>query len=120
MLDDGRGRLIERVCEAHRGVEVEQVVVRELLPLELLEWFRVPRNVEGRGLLRVFAVAEVLELGQLEREIAAFAEEVRNPLVVLARFAKYLDRAAAAEVIADLARFELAQEIGVQRRIAER
>ena len=62
MLDDRDGRLGERIREADGRVEIEQVVVRQLFSLQLFEGPRARRNVEAGGLVRILAVAEVLEL----------------------------------------------------------
>ena len=60
VLDDRRCRFAEGMRQPDRRVEVQQVVVRKLFSLKLIERFSV--GVEGGFLLRILAVAEVLEL----------------------------------------------------------
>ena len=67
VLDDHAGRLVDLGGQAPGGVEVEDVVERELLALQLAgRGHRVERRaevaVEGRALVRVLAVAQVLHL----------------------------------------------------------
>src|SRR5262249_20875735 len=73
MLDDGAGRRGELAGEAEGRVEVLDVVERQLLAVDLLgrcdagsRRLRVP--VEGRALVWVLAVAEILRLEEIERE----------------------------------------------------
>jgi hypothetical protein len=63
VLDDCGGGFFERLRETDGGIEVEEVVVRKLFALDLFEGVCVFRDVEGGGLLGVFAVAQVLEFG---------------------------------------------------------
>jgi hypothetical protein len=84
VLDDHARRLVELGHQAPGRVEVEDVVERELLALQLARRrHRVERRaeiaVEGRALVRVLAVAQVLHL--LEAQV----EAVRERLVGLGR-----------------------------------
>ena len=72
MLDDDRGGGLEEPGEPRGAVEIEEVVVGELLPAELLEPgeadTRAGRGVERRRLVRIFAVAQREALLELEGE----------------------------------------------------
>ena len=72
MLDDDRGGGPEEPSEARGAVEIEEVVVGELLPAELLETgeadARAGRGVERRRLVRILAVAKREALLELEGE----------------------------------------------------
>ena len=65
--DDGRRRLWELEGQCERGVEVEQVVVGQLLALQHLgeaerrPLGRLEGTVEGAPLVRVLAVAQLLD-----------------------------------------------------------
>ena len=73
MLDDDRRRLVELVHRAPGGVEVDDVVERQFLPLELAGPGRRPGDVGDVGvqrapLVRVFPVAQRLEETRLDRQ----------------------------------------------------
>jgi hypothetical protein len=118
VFDDRDCRLAKRVRDADGGVEVEQVVVGELFPLQLRERALAFADVERGLLLRVLAVAEVLVLLERECEVVSIAEEVGNGRVVGAGLLEHRYGSPEAEGIADLALLELGDEVVVERRIA--
>src|SRR5258706_8283846 len=125
MLDDRDRRVLKGACDANRGVEVEEVVVRELFPLELLERTHSVADVESRLLLGVLAVAKVLELAQCEREFVGLpgcgtAEEGGDRRVIAGSLFEDRDCGAEPEGIADFAALELCDEVGIERWVAER
>ena len=121
MLDDDDRRLGERVGELHRGVEVEEIVVRQLLALKLLERM-IGR--EGRGLMRILAVSQLpVENRRLARpdrrgRLSSTGQESRDRRVVLARLLEHSDGAPKTKVLADVV--DLIEEFCIERRIAQR
>ena len=74
VLHDRHGRLREVGRDLPRGVDVEDVVERRRLPVDLLRsdhraLFLAAQRVERRLLVRVLAVAEVAHLPQRERHL---------------------------------------------------
>ena len=74
MLDDHAGRLIEGLHAFPGCVGVGDVVVRQLLALNLsvagdASGNRIAVAIESSGLMRVFAVAQVLHFFELERKV---------------------------------------------------
>ena len=73
MLEDHDGRIVEFAHDGPAGVRVEDVVIAERLAVELPRIDqRVRRRrhaaVEGRGLMGILAVAQVLLLDQVDRQ----------------------------------------------------
>ena len=62
MLDDHAGDALPRRHRHHRGVDVQEIVERQLLPVELLHvsQARLVSHVQRRALMRVLAVAQRL------------------------------------------------------------
>ena len=113
MLDDHAGRERELAHEHARGVEVVQVVERELAPVQLLdagEQMRAdaPLGVVGGALVRVLAVGEVEVLlehrREDRRERLAAGEPGRDRRLVARRGGERRRREPAARLVRELAR----------------
>jgi hypothetical protein len=68
MFDDGDGRIAESIREANGRVEIEEIVVRKFLPMDLLERLLSSLGIERCLLLRVLAVTKILKLFEADGE----------------------------------------------------
>ena len=109
VLDDRHGRQLELVHQPAPGVEVEQVVERQLLAVELRDHreqvrARADLGVVGRALVRVLAVGKIEHLLErhrvLRREVVlALGEPARDGGVVARRVGERLEREALARAV---------------------
>jgi hypothetical protein len=117
VLDEHADRLAELECQGQRRIGVEDVVVAEFLAAQLPRVGEARRRladaVEGRLLVRVLAVPEVLQLLAGERD--ARREErlagLRPPLAV----EPLRDRRVVARRVCERLRRQLAQQVDRQR-----
>ena len=113
MLDDRDRRHLELVHQAARGVEVEQVVERQLLAVDLPHHRQQVRAAAGRrvvrgALVRVLAVRQVHDLLVRAHEqggevLLALAEPFADRGVVTRRIAEGLERKRLARAHRELA-----------------
>ena len=90
VLEDGEGRLVELTDEVETCVEVEQVVVRQLFAVQLLE-HRVEVAIEGAFLMRVLTITQgrAFFFGDTQRlRCVVFREPVHDSTVVMRADAK--------------------------------
>ena len=100
VLEDGEGRLVELTDEVEACVEVEQVVVRQLLAVQLLE-HRIQVAIEGAFLVRVLAITQggAFLFGDAQRlAVVVFHEPVHDGAVVVRADAEGVGRKTTAVV----------------------
>ena len=91
VFEDGEGGIVKLGNQRHGGVDVEQVVVRNLLAVELLEHF-VEVAIEYTLLVGILAIAQHLGVvaGIAEGRAFATVEVVEDGAVVSRRYGKCL------------------------------
>ncbi len=105
VLDDRAGHALgPRLHRGHGGIDVEQIVERQLFPMQLLQipQPRLVGDVQGGALMRILPVAQRLRAVQHECEsrresVLALLREIRgDPRIVGSRVGEHLGREAAA------------------------
>ena len=71
-------------------------------------------------MLRILAVAQILKLREMQCELLIAAQKISDRRVVLRCLLEDSNRARQPELVGNLAALELANKIGIKRRIAKR